>query len=153
MTRDNIKYINDKNPQTLNLYEYCGDNPVSNVDPSGNIYGIDDLLESPEGQELLDEAGEEASTLGEEALNAIESTGRTIANSLCEKLAMEEVVSNPLDGATKVDLEMGDSRWPADEGWMKMQRVFRTSTGNITIHFNYNDITGATADFKYVYPK
>lgn len=32
MTRDNIKYIKDKDPQTLNLYEYAGNDPVSNTD-------------------------------------------------------------------------------------------------------------------------
>lgn len=36
MTRDSYKNINDKDPQTLNLYEYCDNNPVSNTDPSGN---------------------------------------------------------------------------------------------------------------------
>ncbi len=35
MTRDKIKYIKYKDPQTLNLYEYARDNPVSNTDPNG----------------------------------------------------------------------------------------------------------------------
>lgn len=34
LTKDKYKYIDKKNPQTLNLYSYCGNNPVSNVDPS-----------------------------------------------------------------------------------------------------------------------
>lgn len=36
MTRDSYKNIKYTDPQTLNLYEYCDDNPVSNTDPSGN---------------------------------------------------------------------------------------------------------------------
>lgn len=35
MTRDGIKYIDYKDPQTLNLYNYCKNNPVSNIDPTG----------------------------------------------------------------------------------------------------------------------
>ncbi|MCP3943326.1 MAG: hypothetical protein GY710_17825 [Desulfobacteraceae bacterium] len=32
------------NPQTLNRYSYCGNNPLIYVDPSGHIFGIDDIL-------------------------------------------------------------------------------------------------------------
>jgi RHS repeat-associated protein len=32
------------NPQTLNRYGYCGNNPVLYVDPSGHFFGIDDLI-------------------------------------------------------------------------------------------------------------
>jgi hypothetical protein len=35
LTRDDHKYIKDKDPQTLNLYEYARDNPVSITDPNG----------------------------------------------------------------------------------------------------------------------
>jgi uncharacterized protein RhaS with RHS repeats len=35
LTRDNIANIDIENPQSLNLYEYADDNPVSNVDPNG----------------------------------------------------------------------------------------------------------------------
>ena len=31
------------NPQTLNRYAYCGNNPLAYVDPSGHLFGIDDL--------------------------------------------------------------------------------------------------------------
>lgn len=79
------------------------------------------------------------------------STGRTVANNLNEQLAMKEVMSNPLESASKVPLRNGmtDSRWLGTDGWTKMQRVITTSDGNITIHFNYNEITGAFDDFKF----
>jgi len=32
------------NPQTLNRYAYCGNNPLKYIDPSGYIFGIDDLI-------------------------------------------------------------------------------------------------------------
>jgi len=35
LTRDDTKNIKYTDPQTLNLYEYCDDNPVSNTDPNG----------------------------------------------------------------------------------------------------------------------
>ncbi len=34
------------NPQTLNRYAYCLNNPLIYIDPSGEIFGIDDLLAS-----------------------------------------------------------------------------------------------------------
>jgi hypothetical protein len=63
---------------------------------------------------------------------------------------MKQVQSNPLAGATKVPLEMGDTRWSATDGWVKMQNVVKTTSGKTTIHFNYNPKTGAFADFKFV---
>lgn len=79
------------------------------------------------------------------------STGRVMPNSLNEQLAMKEVLSNPLENAMSLPLNLNDSRWLADEGWVKMQRiVITTSEGNVNIHFNYNSITGEVDDFKFV---
>ena len=36
LTRDDHKYIDRSDPQTLNLYSYARNNPVSHVDPNGN---------------------------------------------------------------------------------------------------------------------
>lgn len=63
---------------------------------------------------------------------------------------MHQVQSNPLEGAIKVPLEMTDPRWPASEGWVKMQSVVQNADGTkTTIHYVYNEITGAFDDFKF----
>lgn len=78
------------------------------------------------------------------------NTGRTVPNSLNEQMAMNQVQSNPLEGATKVPLEMTDPRWLASEGWVKMQSVVQNADGTkTTIHYVYNEITGAFDDFKF----
>ena len=64
-------------------------------------------------------------------------------------MAMHQVQSNPLNGATKVPIEMNDVRWAATDGWVKMQSVVVSSTGKTTIHFTYNESTGEFDDFKF----
>lgn len=79
------------------------------------------------------------------------STGRTTPKTLEEQMAMHQVQSNPLKGATKVPLDMNDSRWPASEGWVKMQSVIQNADGTkTTIHFVYNENLGLFDDFKFV---
>ena len=78
------------------------------------------------------------------------STGRVVANTLEEQLAMKEVMSNPLANAFEVPINMTDSRWLGTEGWVKMQRVVTLSNGTkINIHYVYNKITGVFDDFKF----
>lgn len=51
------------------------------------------------------------------------STGRTEPRDLQEKLAIEEVLSNPLKGAKRAKgIIMNDPRFRAKDGWVKMQR-------------------------------
>ena len=78
------------------------------------------------------------------------STGRTTAKNLIEKLAMEQVKSDPLKwGKQLTKVVMSDKRWPAAQGWVKMQAVIETSKGNVVIHFVYNTILGYVDDFKF----
>lgn len=78
------------------------------------------------------------------------STGRTEASSLNEQLAMKQVYSNPLQGATRVSIVMSDARWLASDGWVKMQNIVTISNGTkINIHFVYNTITKVFDDFKF----
>ena len=78
------------------------------------------------------------------------STGRTVPNTLTEQMAMHQVQSNPLNGATQVPLVMNDARWPATDGWVKMQSIVVSSTEQTVIHFTYNEQTGEFDDFKFI---
>ncbi|MBQ9690703.1 MAG: hypothetical protein IJV62_01125 [Eggerthellaceae bacterium] len=78
------------------------------------------------------------------------STGRTPPASLNEKLAIHQVESNPLNGATRLPITLRDPRWPAEDGWIKMQSIVYHSDGSKTIiHFVYNEKTGVFDDFKF----
>ena len=43
---------------------------------------------------------------------------------------------------------MGDTRWPATGGWVKM----RQNVNGVTIHYAEHTITGAVDDFKFPNP-
>lgn len=43
---------------------------------------------------------------------------------------------------------MTDPRWPASEGWVKMQQIVQTSKGTINIHYLYNQTLNIFDDFK-----
>ena len=73
------------------------------------------------------------------------STGRTKPKNLKEKLAMEQVKANPLDGAHQLTTKMTDPRWPASEGWVKMA----SNINGVEIHFVYNTIIQIFDDFKF----
>jgi RHS repeat-associated protein len=76
------------------------------------------------------------------------STGRTVPGSLTEQFAMQQARSDPLAG-DPVALTMGDPRWPAAEGWVKM----RQSIKGVEIHYVRNIHSGRTDDFKFVSPE
>lgn len=75
------------------------------------------------------------------------STGRTAPRNLTEQLAMTEVRSAPA-GTQLQRITMTDPRWPAGDGWVKMQQV----VNGATIHYVRNIMTGAVDDFKFVRP-
>jgi RHS repeat-associated protein len=78
------------------------------------------------------------------------STGRVEAANLNEQLAMKQVMSNPLEGATRINITMTDSRWHPRYGWVKMQNIVKLSNGTkITIHYVYNTVTKVFDDFKF----
>lgn len=73
------------------------------------------------------------------------STGRTAPSNLTEQLAMTEVRAAP--GGTQLpNVVMGDTRWPAADGWVKMRQV----VNGVDIHYVRNTITGAVDDFKFI---
>jgi len=78
------------------------------------------------------------------------TTGNITPSNLNQQLAMQQVVSNPLAGATKLPITMTDPRWPASEGWVKKQNIVRLSDGTkINIHFVYNESLNLVDDFKF----
>ncbi len=138
----------------LNLYAYCGNNPVVYDDPSGYASTSTGKACPPQGKisESVDESGSFSKGVG----NPVEvvgrgSTGRTVPNTLNEQMAMHQVMSNPLEGAVDMSqlknhpVIMSDSRWLASEGWVKMSN----NVNGVEIHFVYNKITGAFDDFKF----
>lgn len=94
---------------------------------------------------MWDEGAGEAEGISVDILSK-GSTGRTVANNLNEQLAMQEVMSNPLDGTKELtSVKMTDPRWPASDGWVKMSKTVNGSE----IHYVYNTTTGAFDDFKF----
>ena len=68
---------------------------------------------------------------------------------LREQLATQQVGWNPGAGE-KLPLTMTDSRWPASEGWVKMQQMVKAGGEPINVHYVYNTITGIVDDLKIV---
>jgi hypothetical protein len=79
------------------------------------------------------------------------SNGSTLARNLRERLAIEQAMSNPAAGRA-LGIRMTDTRWPASEGWVKMQQIIHPggSEGPINVHYLLNTTTGAIDDFKIV---
>lgn len=73
------------------------------------------------------------------------STGRTVPQDLAEQLAMTQVRSAPA-GVQIRGVARTDPRWPAADGWVKMQQV----VNGVNIHYVRNTVTGAVDDFKFV---
>jgi RHS repeat-associated protein len=76
------------------------------------------------------------------------STGRTAPGDLAEQLAMTEVRSAPGGTALNMRTPMGDPRWPAADGWIKMSH----QVNGMDIHYVRNTVTGAVDDFKFANP-
>ena len=50
-------------------------------------------------------------------------------------------------------LTLGDPRWKASDGWVKMQQVITSSAGErINVHYVMNTVTGEIDDFKIKLP-
>lgn len=69
--------------------------------------------------------------------------GQHEPTNLREKLAMEEVMTNPAKGMS-LEGKNTDPRWPAEEGWEKWVQ----NVNGIEIHYQYNPITGEFDDVK-----
>jgi hypothetical protein len=77
------------------------------------------------------------------------STGRTYPHNFYENYAMENVKADPTKGRV-LPIEMTDTRWPANKGWVKMSQNIKYENGiKVEIHYVMNTITGEVADFKF----
>jgi filamentous hemagglutinin len=74
---------------------------------------------------------------------------RWLPRNLREQAAVEEAMHNPA-GGKQMKWDMQDARWPAEDGWVKMQQTInpRGREGPITVHYNHNTVTGDVDDFK-----
>lgn len=77
--------------------------------------------------------------------------GTTLARNLREQLAIEQAMSRPAAGQV-LPIKMTDPRWPASDGWVKMQQMIRPGGEPINVHYIQNTATGAVDDFKIVIP-
>ena len=77
------------------------------------------------------------------------NTGRTIAKSEYERQVMKVVKNNPHGGRVLDNINMNDSRWPAKEGWVKMEKIFQHGKMKSTIHYVWKQGTDIFDDFKY----
>ena len=114
---------------------------------------VDDIHDTAKALDRIDDGVDASKTISKTistpTYTSRGSTGRTQPANLREQLAMEQVMSNPSAG-TPLKFKMKDSRWPASEGWVKMQQTVRTSQGNIEIHYVYNPNLNIFDDFKFV---
>ena len=75
--------------------------------------------------------------------------GSTLARNLREQLAIEQALANPKAGRM-LKVKMTDPRWPASEGWVKMQQMIYPGGEPIEVHYLYNTVTGAVDDAKII---
>jgi uncharacterized protein RhaS with RHS repeats len=141
----------------INLYGYVGGNFVNAVDPLGlspedckkacaakgltvksvrKIYQLDIFSGNYEIDEVCI-CDEECPI----------STGRTVPNSLKEKLAMDEVKSNPAGETPPRMPKMSDTKngLLAEDGWVKRTQM----VNDVEIHYVENINTKQVIDFKF----
>ncbi|MEK6636849.1 MAG: hypothetical protein AABY88_02075 [Pseudomonadota bacterium] len=71
---------------------------------------------------------------------------------LNEQVLFNQVIDNPAAGR-KLDLS-GDPRFKASDGFQKLEAIQKLPDGtNITIHYQYNSVTGKAYDIKFVTPQ
>jgi filamentous hemagglutinin len=80
------------------------------------------------------------------------STALTAANSssvmnLRQQLAIEQAMSRPMAGKP-VPISLKDTRWPASEGWMKMEQIIYPGGDPVKVHYNLNKTLQLMDDFK-----
>jgi hypothetical protein len=76
----------------------------------------------------------------------------TLPRNVREQLAVEQAMAEPTAGNELERIGMNDPRWPASDGWVKMEQEIQTGgrEGSVTVHYVRNKDTGEIDDFKIV---
>jgi X-X-X-Leu-X-X-Gly heptad repeat protein len=141
----NAKFAGRLYGETFIFLATGGSSDVEKLNTITNLDKLENLSKLERVDNLADLIKKKSLGLG--------STGRTVPKTLEEQLYMKEVLADPMHDATSVPIKMTDAgRWEDKDGWVKMQRIFKSSDKNqknITIHFVYNTKTRQFDDFKF----
>ena len=111
-----------------------------------DVKEADDEVETPGVPENNSEEignDEEETELPKQEGRGESKGGKHEPENLKEKLAMEEVMSNPESGKI-LKGKNTDPRWPASEGWEKRAK----NVNGVEVHYEYNPKTGQIDDVK-----
>jgi RHS repeat-associated protein len=123
-----VPYAKLDDPQTLNLYSYVRNNPLSGVDPDGHAFGVDDLIgvlaggAVGAGVEVVKDlaTGQRITTggvvgaavggalFGEGIVNAPETLGGSVVLAAAAKGAVQGAISNAVQQG--VDIATGEQK-------------------------------------------
>ncbi|NKM97323.1 hypothetical protein [Rhizobium leguminosarum] len=72
----------------------------------------------------------------------------TTPRNLAEQVLWNQVTNDPVSGSKLIGLN-NDPRFPASNGWQKMEATHTRPDGTkISIHYQYNSVTGRAYDMK-----
>jgi hypothetical protein len=77
--------------------------------------------------------------------------GSTLPRNPREQLAVQEAIGHAGNGRKLKD-GLHDPRWPASEGWVKMQYFCKPGGANIDVHYVMNTRTGDIDEFEIILP-
>lgn len=88
-----------------------------------------------------------------EGLSTAKPNQSVVPRDMQEQTLVNRVLENPSAG-TRLGSLQGDVRFSQDAGFSKMQATHRLSDGSsISVHYQYNSITGKAYDIKIVSPQ
>jgi RHS repeat-associated protein len=113
---------------------------------------------SPPNQKALPPVGGSSSPINNTPLGrgstVNPAAGRFPARNIREQMAIQEAISNPTAGnPLRMRQPMNDSRWPSNQGWVKMSKIVNPGSNQIEVHYVRNTRTGEIDDFKIIAPK
>ena len=123
-TNDQLPEVTDRN----------SNGPPPDDPPPGDRDGATATLTTVFGQELI----------GNQTGDPIQSIEQALV------MADVQFQATRLNYGSDTGINLTDSRWPSDRGWVKMQESGATASGTLwTAHWVTNPNSGATGDFKF----